>query len=917
MNRRVECGSNVVSFVNDYVRMVYVVCRGNIFDAEQIRECTNSTYFFSVMLRDPDVKTSLRDERIEQFFLISEDVPPNSQITIGNLPKLRDIVLYHMENVSYNLEKLPNIDKIYVLRVMTEKFPNGLFNRLPSLTMIHVVLGRIKSFPEDAFRVLNRLKSLHLFDNRLEDLPESLFRGLPSLEVLRLHRNLLTFLPPAIVRGLTNLKTLTLNDNRLNTLPPSLFEDNFNLLYLNASNNSFRSLPEILLQNVSKLEQFAACNCDISELPSKIFSSRYDLIEVRICENRIDRLHPDLFVNNVLIESIDLHHNHLQELPSNMFLRNKRLRILNLSNNLLTTISFQVFSYIRNIEILFLTGNRITKIQQEKFDLLKNLRMLHLDDNPLGALPEPTPFGRLPRLTSLGLSNTSFTQFPRMDWSAYNISLLRLNDNRLSILYIEDLPPDNRSIILLMNNNSTTVAGKITRNMNNVLLFFNPIRYDCALRNYIEEVQFSEFAGSLLCYSPSDLRNKTLWELTPSYEVCPVVEHCAEKCRCYLYKGFSVIVNCSFSNISHAPAILPENITIVHLEYNSLFTMKITDSWSGVNELYLDYNRLKPSEDWTFPSSLKFLTLRYNSLQDFPAKFLQYVSDSFYIRVDIRNNAFWCNCSFKPFKLWLNRNVHKIVEAEEVKCRRLLSDNNTVVVSSILNFPDDAFCLPPSMVTNVPIIVSGFVVCLLGILTMVFAFFFLKYRNTILAYVYVHFPWLYCCKISELDKDKAFDAFISYSGSDRDIVMCLLKELEKKPPFFKLCIHERDWIPGYDVICQIEASIQNSDKTILLLSAEFFNSVWCQAELRAALVKAFEDKTEKIIFVLKDNSLCDVVPADTRELLLSRTYLVWGERWFWEKLRYALPRCSNHKSLRYQVDDVSARILELNSESAL
>ncbi|XP_067130976.1 protein toll-like [Centruroides vittatus] len=908
VNRRVECGSNVTSFINDDLRAVFVVCRGNTFDAEQIRVCTNSTYFASVLLREcllpsPDVETSLGDKLVQHFFLISEDVPPNSRVTIKNLPYLRDIILYYMENVTYTLEELRNVESINVLRVMTEEFPNGLFNGLTSLRKVSVILGRVRSFPEDAFRGLNRLKYLYLFDNRLEDLPETLFYGLQSVEELYLYKNLLTVLPPAIFRGMTSLKKLLLNENRLNTLPSSMFADNFNLLLLNVDSNHFDSLPEMLLQNVSKLRYFIACNCSISELPPKIFSSCYHLTAVGICVNRIDRLHPDFFVNNPYIEQMDLHKNRLHELPSNLFRNNKRLSMLDLSYNLLTRIPFEVFDDIQNIEKLILTGNRITKVEEGKFQVLNNLKILYLDDNPLGSLPAPRPFGRLPHLTILGLANNSFTEFPRMDWSAYNISLLRLNYNRLSILHTEDLPPDNRSVILLMDNNITTVAGKITRNMNNVSLFGNPFRCDCDLRNYIEEVQFSEVGRSLFCDSPSDLTNKTFQELTPSYVVCPVVENCPPKCRCYLYKGFSVMVNCSFSNISHAPAILPENTTIVHLEHNSLSSMEITDSWSGVNELYLDHNRLNPSEHWT--------------LQDFPAIFLQFVSNFSYIRVDIRNNAFWCNCSFKSFKVWLNRNVRKIVQAEEVKCSRLLSENNTVIVSSIWNFPDDAFCLPPSIVTNVPLIVFGSMVCLLGILAMVFAFLFLKYKNTILAYVYVHLPSLYCCKISELDKDKAFDAFISYSGSDRDIVMRLLTELEEKPPFFKLCIHERDWLPGYDVICQIEASIRNSKKTILLLSEEFLNSVWCQAEFQAALVQSLEDKMERIIFVLKDNSVCDVVPVDMRELLLSRTYLLWGERWFWEKLRYALPRYSTDKSLHREVHDVDRMIAELRSESAL
>ncbi|KAI1285320.1 Protein toll [Halotydeus destructor] len=108
--------------------------------------------------------------------------------------------------------------------------------------------------------------------------------------------------------------------------------------------------------------------------------------------------------------------------------------------------------------------------------------------------------------------------------------------------------------------------------------------------------------------------------------------------------------------------------------------------------------------------------------------------------------------------------------------------------------------------------------------------------------------------------------------------------------FYDLCIHERDWLPGNLISWNIVNSVQNSKRTILILSKEFIQSIWFQVEFHTAYYQMLEDKMDRLIVVVKG----DLPPKEELDkelvfLLTTKTYLVWGEKWFWEKLRYALP----------------------------
>eukprot|EP00062_Callorhinchus_milii_P013376 gi/632961613/ref/XP_007896851.1/ PREDICTED: toll-like receptor 2 [Callorhinchus milii] len=137
-----------------------------------------------------------------------------------------------------------------------------------------------------------------------------------------------------------------------------------------------------------------------------------------------------------------------------------------------------------------------------------------------------------------------------------------------------------------------------------------------------------------------------------------------------------------------------------------------------------------------------------------------------------------------------------------------------------------------------------------------------------------------------------FDAFISYSEEDSVWVTDhLLVTLENAA--FRICIHKRDFTPGQLVIENIINCIENSYKTIFVLSKQFVKSEWCHYELYFAQHRSLNIQQDSIIFVLLEPIPSNSVPrkfVKLRKLLNRKTYLEWPQeaqkqQIFWSNLK--------------------------------
>ena len=157
--------------------------------------------------------------------------------------------------------------------------------------------------------------------------------------------------------------------------------------------------------------------------------------------------------------------------------------------------------------------------------------------------------------------------------------------------------------------------------------------------------------------------------------------------------------------------------------------------------------------------------------------------------------------------------------------------------------------------------------------------------------------WLYAQPIGRkffsedlIDKEKPYDAFISYSQADSEFVETSLlpglEQPENPGDKFKCLIHTRDWNVGEMIPDQIIHSVESSRRTIIVLSRSYIDSMWTKLEFRAAHKQALQDRTRRVILILIE-SLPDLssLDDDLQRYIKTNTYLDSKDHWFWQKLR--------------------------------
>ncbi|KAH7952299.1 hypothetical protein HPB52_021438 [Rhipicephalus sanguineus] len=143
-----------------------------------------------------------------------------------------------------------------------------------------------------------------------------------------------------------------------------------------------------------------------------------------------------------------------------------------------------------------------------------------------------------------------------------------------------------------------------------------------------------------------------------------------------------------------------------------------------------------------------------------------------------------------------------------------------------------------------------------------------------------------------------WDAFVSHHNADAEWVReQIVPTLESTVFRFRLCVAERDFIPGLPIAENVCRSISQSRKSLFVLSRQFCESRWCMFELTMAQHRLFESEREnQMIFIrrepMDDSSLCPLLSY----LLRTKTYVQAPPEdaeesvrdYFWLQLRAAL-----------------------------
>ncbi|KAG9343113.1 hypothetical protein JZ751_014085 [Albula glossodonta] len=126
-----------------------------------------------------------------------------------------------------------------------------------------------------------------------------------------------------------------------------------------------------------------------------------------------------------------------------------------------------------------------------------------------------------------------------------------------------------------------------------------------------------------------------------------------------------------------------------------------------------------------------------------------------------------------------------------------------------------------------------------------------------------------------------FDAFVSYCGNDEPWVFEeLLPNLEKRgPPYINLCLHNRDFQLGKDIVDNITDSLYSSRRTLCLVSTNYLRSNWCALELRLANHRLLVERKDVLILVFLEKISPFQLSVHHRlaRLVKTRTYLEWPQ----------------------------------------
>ncbi|XP_017770730.1 PREDICTED: protein toll-like [Nicrophorus vespilloides] len=405
-------------------------------------------------------------------------------------------------------------------------------------------------------------------------------------------------------------------------------------------------------------------------------------------------------------------------------------------------------------------------------------------------------------------------------------------------------------------------------------------------------------ASELVCSGPPNFVDIKACDVKPHMVTCNV-EECPSPCDC-AYQPYKsrYIIDCTSRNLSSVPELLAEKSSIydykstaVYLQNNSLKEGPRKGlGYEGINVLNLANNNIRRLK-W-IPNNLDELNVEGNNISSLEPSILGKLN---FTKAFLRNNPWSCECSAINFLHYLKDYV--IPFKGDIRC--------AVDGKQIVTLKDKDICWWHEMMITLLIILAVIFITVPSIMMGIYY----KYNQEIKVWLYAHNLCLWFVTDEDLDKDKKYDAFISYSHVDEAFVVEeLVSKLEDGPNPYKLCIHVRDWIPGEIITTQVTQSVENSRRTIIVLSPNFLNSVWGKLEFRTAHTQAIQEgRTRVIIILLGDIDLNSNLDEELKAYLKTNTYIKWGDRWFWDKLRFALPHNPNKRSNR-KFENISVKI---------
>lgn len=781
------------------------------------------------------------------------------------------------------------------------------FTGLSVLSLLALDSNKIDSVHNDAFKNITSLMELNVSNNRLEAVPSAI-NSLQFLRSLDLSHNRIANIDNASYRGLEQLYGLSLEANQIGNISKAVFENLPSLRILNLAKNKIHAIEQGTFDEVLDLHALRLDSNYIVDI-NGLFSNLRDLLMLNISVNRIAWF--DYALIPIGLQWLDIHDNQVESLGNYFELEAVlKLRTLDCSHNKLTEIDSS--SLPDGIEMILINDNQIRKIAPFTFMGKQNLTRADLTNNKLATLDinafrlSKVPLRR--PIPEFSVSGNPYLCDCSMEW------LQRIGTLDESRQYPRMV--DVEHIVCQLS--FTKQKSSIPLSKADSSQFLCPYKSHC-------------FALCHCC----------------EFDACDCEMTCPENCTCYYDQSWNTnIVDCSGQFHLTVPQRIPmdvtelyldgndipslsshtfigrKNLKVLHLNNSDIYTInnrtfnglkslqilnlnhnRLTTIYGyeferlvDLKELYLSYNHITSvgNNSFVMLKSLQILHIDHNYIAEYQVWNLNY--NPRLIDVRIAHNTWSCECVFvERFIEWLPTRSEVIRDAQDVVCffnetteLPLLGEFN---MTSCTNYSARKSMFSQSFQVQhyVPFAIIGASVFVIVFFLVVVIFI---YRREINVWFYSRYGFrIQGRAAAKREEEKLFDAFVSYSKKDEAFVAQILApELEYGNPPIRLCLHYRD-LPvasGYLSDAIVEA-MEASRRTILIISENFLKSEWCRYEFKSAHHEVLRTGRHKLILVFLGKIDPKDLDPDIRLWLKTNAFLNWGEKMFWEKLRYALP----------------------------
>uniref|UniRef100_A0AAG5DVB5 TIR domain-containing protein n=1 Tax=Anopheles atroparvus TaxID=41427 RepID=A0AAG5DVB5_ANOAO len=849
------------------------------------------------------------------------------------LPRLRilELSFNSMEQLEPRLlRNLPNLRLLSLWHNKLRGLSRDVFAGVPLLERLDLSANQLETLPGDVFAPLTKLSELALGFNHFRTLPERLFRSNKELRKLKLafQRVELESLPGDLLQQLPALEQVILERNALSTLPGTLLFGSANVTELHLAGNRLRELPEDLLRDQRALRELKLQNNQLVTLPDGLLRNTGELRTLHLSHNQLELLSAALLRSLNKLEELYLDHNQLQTIDQRAFQSTGALRILHLQANQLT---FQTFSALPTrldtaLDADYTVGavagvaagaagpgpasDEFGIFVQDgtPFQYMHALRELDLSDNFLTSVPRDLLVNthELQRLNLTRNNITSLT-YSSLQFLAADITVdLRHNSIfEIDLADMERLARLETARAATEGSEGEDVPTPTTRAR--ILLNDNPLNCNCIVFTFAQYMQHrlnssalyervQLVADTLACEGPEHLHGMLIRDVPPRELLCELdspttaIRHCPDGCSCQIRPDDSgVIVNCNGLGLSEVPA-LPRPTSFgyrfieLHVENNNISRLPETGAaargWNDVHELYASNNSIDRLRLEQLPAGLRVLDLTRNRLTALDGPVTEALASRADVLLALRlaHNDWTCQCEASQFLAFAHANARRIDDFARLQC----ADGRQLDQTTLGDLCSDR---TGSIVLACVLVSIG--ACLVALLSFVYYTYHLELK----VWLFKHGLCLWLVAEEELDRDKLYDAFVSYSHKDEAFITeQLVPTLERPPMSFRICWHVRDWTPGEMISSQISSSVEASRRTIIVLSSNFLESLWGQLEFRTAHLQSMAERRNRLIIVIYgDIGNIDDLEPELRAYLHTNTYVRWGDPWFWDKVRFAMP----------------------------